>query len=105
MEISIVVTIVTSIFSVLLGIVGYLLHDLRTTIKEDINEHEAEIDELKKEIADDRADMPRKFVMRDDFLRAISNLDSKIDNVSSEISEMNKTLSKVIGGDRSEKSS
>jgi uncharacterized protein Yka (UPF0111/DUF47 family) len=103
--VEVMVTVSIAILSALLAIIGYLLADIKKTLKEDINDHENEIEGIKKEFSEFKAGLPRQYVMRDDFLRSINTLDHKIDKVTDTIGEMNKTLSKMlgIGGEKIEK--
>lgn len=97
-------TVLASILSAALGIIGYFLKDIRSTIKEKNKEQDLRIDKVEKEISDFKAALPRHYVLRDDFLRSVSNLDNKVDNISKEIGEINKNLNKLIGGDKNARS-
>lgn len=98
MDISIVETFVVALFTTALGIIGYLLKDIRTTLKKELEDHDEDIDAIKEDLAKFKASLPRNFVMRDDFLRAISTLDHKMDSLSNNVNEISKSLSELIGG-------
>lgn len=83
-----------------LGVIGYLLLDLKNSIKEKIKENSDAIKETHEELTTLKTVLPCNYVMRDDFLRAISNLDVKFDKVAGEVSDINKNLNKLLGGEK-----
>jgi len=85
------------VLSMALGVAGYLLKDIRASIKEKSREQDEEIDGIKKDLADFKAQMPREYVLRDDFVRAVAGLDRKIDRVTREISGISRSLNQLIG--------
>lgn len=91
------VVILTSILSMFLGVVTYLLKDIRSDSKLKQKEQDIEIEKIKEDFSDFKEVLPQKYVLRDDFLRAIANLDNKVDKVGNEIAEMNKNISKMLG--------
>jgi len=44
--------------------------------------------------------LPLQYVLRDDFLRSISALDTKIDRMSGEVSAISKNIAKLTGGEK-----
>lgn len=85
------------------GIIAYFLRDIRQAVKEKHKEQDNKIEKLQGEFADMKASLPRHYVLRDDFIRAIAALDSKVDNIGKEIGEINKLLNRLIGGDKNER--
>lgn len=99
----------STLLTLALGLIGYFLQDLRTSIKEKLQKQEKEISELRKKQEDDiekvvnqvielKSTLPHKYVLRDDFIRAVASLDNKVETMCKEFNEMNKNLSKLIGG-------
>jgi cell division protein FtsL len=96
-------TILVAILSTTLGIIGYFLKDIRGSIKEKNFEQDKEIENLKEEVSDLRASLPREYVLRDDFIRAIASIDHKIDQVTKSLTELNKNINWILGRDKNEK--
>lgn len=91
------VSVLLIVLSAALGIVGYLLKDIRAGMKDSEREQNERIELLKREVADFKANMPKEYVLRDDFVRAIAGLDRKMDRMAREVSTMNSSLNKLIG--------
>lgn len=81
-----------------LGIIGYFLRDIREAVKEKQQEQDALIKEVEKEMASLKETLPQKYVLRDDFVRAVAAMDNKVDNIFREVSEISKSLNRLIGG-------
>ena len=83
--------------SVMIGIgstmFGIILHQSRE-IRAALNK------EVHKEIEALRSGLPLQYVLRDDFLRSISALDTKIDRMSGEVSAISKNIAKLTGGEK-----
>lgn len=94
--------IIAGVVSAAIGIIGYLLKDIRSTLKERLDEHDEDIKDIKDDISKFKERLPQQYVLRDDFLRAIANLDNKVDNIIGEMSEVNKSLSKLLGVNQNE---
>lgn len=94
--------LIAGLVSAAIGIIGYLLKDIRSTLKERLDKQEEEIKEVKKDLSDFKGKLPQRYVLRDDFLRAISNLDHKVDNIYVVISDMNKNIAKLLGVNKNE---
>ena len=82
----------------LLGVIGYFLKDIRSEIRNTLKAQDAKIDKVAGDLADLKAQLPTKYVMRDDFLRAIANQDYKLDMLGKELGKVNENLNKLIGG-------
>lgn len=84
--------------AVLVGIVAYFLKDIRSSLKDEQAKQDAAIKVVAGDLAELKEKLPHKYVLRDDFTRAIAALDHKFDVVMKEISEINKSLHRLIGG-------
>ncbi len=91
-------TVMSSILSLILGVIAYLLKDMRSDYKMKQNKTDREIEGIKSEMKD----LPRVYVLRDDFLRAISNLENKFDSMHDEVSDINKNISLLLGATKHE---
>lgn len=56
------------------------------------------IDSIRQDVADFKATLPRDYVLRDDFIRAVAGLDLKMDRVARDVSEISKSLARLLGG-------
>lgn len=71
-----------------IGMIGYFMKDLKKSIEEKISNNELSIKEntekiegLKEEFHKYKTEMPFHYVLRDDFIRAMSNVDKKLDKI------------------------
>ncbi|EES73460.1 hypothetical protein POTG_01755 [Paenibacillus sp. oral taxon 786 str. D14] len=75
-----------------IGVIGYFLKTTITEMKEQIRMNSQRVDqteekmeqkliELKKELEDLRSDLPFIYVTREDFIRALNNVDNKLDKI------------------------
>ena len=80
-----------------LGIIGYFLRDIRYH-GPTASAHQEQIKEVKDDLMEFKATIPRTFVMREDFIRAVAGLDHKVDTIGREITEINKNIGKLLGG-------
>lgn len=91
-------TVLFSLLCTALGIIGYFLKDIRQQIKDQQKEQDSKIEKVQEEVTTLRESLPQKYVLRDDFIRAIAGLDNKVDNICREVSEISKGLNRLIGG-------
>lgn len=84
------------------GCVIFFLKDLKSNIKESIEKNQAANEKTKKELQELKNSLPREFVYRDDFLRVVANLDTKVDRLTVDISHINENVAKLLtaGGDK-----
>lgn len=99
---NIAITIILFFLSGFAGVIGYFLKDIKDGIKEKQDSHDRAIEKVREDFSSFKARMPQEYVMRDDFLRAISNLEFKFDKVATDITEINKNVSKLLaaGGEK-----
>jgi uncharacterized protein YoxC len=94
------IVILISLLSAAVGIIGYFLKDLKANQREKDITQDRVIEGVKDSLAEFKAVLPRQYVLRDDFIRAIAGLDSKIETVFQEVCEINKNLSRITGGSK-----
>ena len=92
-------SVVSMVSTVLVGIILNLLYEMRRSNNEHLKQQAEKIDKVQQDVENLRANLPIQYVLRDDFLRSVSNLDTKVDRVASDISEMNKNIGKIVGGE------
>lgn len=101
------------ILTAAIGIIVYFLRDLKSSNDKKQDQQDTEIskvrDDLTGEVDKIRDDLtkiitslPHTYVLRDDFLRAITCLEMKVDTIARDIGELNKNVSKLAGGAKRE---
>lgn len=91
-------TLLYTLLCAAFAVIAYFLKDIRQSVKEKQREQDEKIDELSKDMSRLKETLPQKYVLRDDFIRAIAGLDNKVDNIAKEVGEINKSLSRLLGG-------
>ncbi|WIW70623.1 hypothetical protein [Anaerosinus gibii] len=81
-----------------IGCIGYFLRDLQSSIKEKMKENHEEIKKTQENLEKMKNQLPHTYVFRDDFLRAISNLDTKVDRLTTDVSHINENVAKLLSG-------
>lgn len=66
-----------------------LITENRQKLREEIEKTIAKIDRLEEKL-------PEKYALKDDFYREVNKLDLKLDNLRSDISELNKNVASLI---------
>lgn len=89
---SIYYPIVISVLSVAIGIVGTLMKVLWSQHNQKEQAQDASIKDLRKEL--DK--LPFVYVMREDFVRAVTGLDMKMDTVSKDLKDLRTEVVEVI---------
>lgn len=91
------------VFNAALGIMLVWLQmsvkEIRDGIKERQREQAAEIKEVREDLNRFKATVPHQYVLREDFVRAISVLDHKMDRFGEELSSLNRNVSRLLGGE------
>lgn len=70
-----------------IGIITYFIKELRATIEEQIDENKSKLDFLEKEFNSFKTDMPFVYVMREDFIRSMENVEQKLDKIYDHITK------------------
>lgn len=69
-----------------IGLICYLLKELKIAIDDRLKEQKNDIRKLEDKFSDLRAELPRQYVDRDDFVRALTGLETRMNRGFSEIS-------------------
>jgi len=94
---NVIASLASGILIGLMGIILHLLYDIKATNEKRISENDKKIIAVSTDMEKLREMLPMRYVLRDDFLRSIGNLDTKVDRVAIEVSEINKNLAKIAG--------
>ena len=86
--------------STMFGIILHQSREIRAALNKEVKENRDHLAEVHKEIETLRSALPLQYVLRDDFLRSISALDTKIDRMSGEVSSISKNIAKLTGGEK-----
>lgn len=79
-------------------IIGFFVRYWMNSQEKKDAEQDSAIERVRQELSDFKAQVPRQYVHKNDFIRVSAGLEIKIDRIGSEIGEINKNLSKLIGG-------
>lgn len=90
--------ILLTILSLALTIIGYFIKDIRQNLKDTQSKHEQEITKVRDDLTSLITSLPHTYVLRDDFLRVISCLEMKVDTIGRDVGELNKNVSRLVGG-------
>ncbi|WP_127488451.1 type 2 periplasmic-binding domain-containing protein [Paenibacillus ehimensis] len=103
-----IISVMGSILLTLASIIGYFLKDIRASVKENQNALDKNLQEIEKDFSDFKAELPQKYVLKDDFnralkelkddqTRAIAGLEHKVDTLTRDVREMLQSVSKLTG--------
>jgi len=90
--------IVYTLLGAALAVIGYFLRNLHRTIEKELTAQDQLIENVRNDVSNLKSSLPVKYVLRDDFIRAVASLDNKMENIGREVSEINKSLNRLIGG-------
>ncbi|KEQ23418.1 hypothetical protein [Paenibacillus tyrfis] len=109
-----VISVLGSILLTLASIIGYFLKDIRNSVKENQSAQDKHIQNIERDVSELKAELPQKYVLKDDFnralkelkddqTRAIAGLEHKVDTLTRDVREMLQNVSKIMGtGGKSE---
>jgi septation ring formation regulator EzrA len=80
--------ILQSITALAVGAIAYFLKGTMADIKEGIKKNDKEIESLRNDLNDLKSDLPFVYVLREDFIRTLNNVDSKMGNIDSKIDKV-----------------
>ncbi len=93
-------SVMIGIGSTMFGVILHQSREIRAALNKEVKENRDHLAEVHKEIETLRSALPLQYVLRDDFLRSISALDTKIDRMSGEVSSISKNIAKLTGGEK-----
>ena len=91
--------ILQTITALAIGTIGFFLKGTMADIKEGIKKNDLkvkeievklskDIDNLRDELHDLKSDLPFVYVLREDFIRSLNNVDTKMGNIDSKIDKL-----------------
>jgi septation ring formation regulator EzrA len=86
--------ILQTITTLVIAVVGYFFKGTLTELKEGIKQNAGDIKEVKAELNDLKSDLPFIYVLREDFIRTLNNVDSKMNNIDGKIDKLLEIKSK-----------
>jgi len=75
-----------------LAIIGYFMKDMRTSVKETFQKHEKRINGVEEKLQDIKEILPQRFVLRDDYIRAMSSFGAKLDKTHEAIVDIGERI-------------
>lgn len=93
----IILIIALPVFSLMLGVVGYFLKDIRASINKSQEDQKGEIKELQNDLTKFKMTVAHQYVLKDDYIRTIASFDKKMDDVVDKISEINRSIIELLG--------
>ncbi len=72
-----------TIITVMIGAVGWGIKNAIDELKNANKDNKTEIAEVKRDLADLKSDLPLVYVLREDFIRIMNNVDTKLDKIIS----------------------
>ena len=88
-----------------ISFIAYLLKELKDGFNEALRDNTLEIRRTQEDLQMLAKNLPLTYVLREDFLRVVANLDTKVDRVIIDISHINENVAKLLadrqrGGDK-----
>lgn len=76
--------VLQTITTIVVGVVGYFVKDAMAELKNGIKKNADDVDKLRCELNDLKSDLPFVYVLREDFIRSLNNVDGKLDRIISQ---------------------
>lgn len=73
--------VIQLVITIVIGVITYFLKETKKANDKAIEENKGEINNIRKELTDFKENMPFHYVLRDDFIRAITSIDKKLDKI------------------------
>ncbi|MEG1752469.1 MAG: hypothetical protein RR234_01010 [Christensenella sp.] len=92
-----------TVITVLLGAVGWGIKNAMKDLKDKTIKNADEINKVQTELNDLKSDLPLVYVLREDFIRVLNNVDTNFDKVNGKIDKVNEKLDKLLFNNKNEK--
>lgn len=83
-----VIVVLAILFLAAMSVVTYLLKDLKASFEKAQKKQDDDIDKVADDLSALKASLPLTYVLRDDFIRAVSTLDRKIDLIARDVADI-----------------
>ena len=91
--------ILQTVTALVIGVLGFFVRNMLTELKKGIEKNDEKVKEveknltcdiknLEKEFSDLKSDLPFVYVLREDFIRSLNNVDSKMSNIDNKIDKL-----------------
>lgn len=80
--------ILQTITALVIGVIGFFLKGTLTELKDGIKLNAGDIQKVKNELNDLKSDLPFVYVLREDFIRTLNNVDNKMNNIDGKIDKL-----------------
>lgn len=80
--------ILQTITALVIAVVGFFLKGTLMELKEGIKQNAGDIQKVKNELNDLKSDLPFVYVLREDFIRTLNNVDTKMNNIDGKIDKL-----------------
>lgn len=81
-------SILQTITALVIGVIGFFLKGTLTELKDGIKQNAGDIQRVKNELNDLKSDLPFVYVLREDFIRTLNNVDNKMNNIDGKIDKL-----------------
>lgn len=71
-----------------IGVIAFFLKGTLSQLQENISRNSAEIQKVKEDLNDLKSDLPFVYVLREDFIRSLNNVDSKMQNIDNKLDKL-----------------
>ncbi|MEG0178038.1 MAG: hypothetical protein RR573_01515 [Oscillospiraceae bacterium] len=92
-----------TVITVLIGAVGWGIKNAMKDLKDKTIKNADEINKVQTELNDLKSDLPLVYVLREDFIRVLNNVDTNFDKVNGKIDKVNEKLDKLLFTNKNEK--
>lgn len=80
--------ILQTLTALIIGVIGFFLKGTLTELKDGIKLNAGDIQKVKNELNDLKSDLPFVYVLREDFIRTLNNVDNKMNNIDGKIDKL-----------------
>lgn len=81
---------IQTVTAVALGAIAYFLKEMKKVTEEKLKKNEEKLEELENKFNDFKETIPLHYTLKDDFIRAMSNVDRKLDKITDILSGLKK---------------
>ncbi len=71
-----------------LGIIAYFLKDMKKTYEDRLEKSEQRVDEVEEKLDNLKSDLPFVYATREDFIRAMNNVDMNVKDINSKLDKL-----------------
>lgn len=74
-----------TITTIVVGLVGWGVKNAITDMKNSIKKNSDDIEKVKTELSELKSDLPLIYVLREDFIRTLNNVDKQMDTIDGKL--------------------